>query len=422
MPLTYIFSLLAIGLVLLVATLGSGWIARLPLSSALVYLIVGVLLGPYGIGLVQMRPEALMVQRLMEFVVIVSVFGCGLKMNRALKPSAWQSPIRLLGLLMPFSIVAIALSTHWLLGLNWGAAILLGAILAPTDPVLASEVQLAHVEDADELRFGLTSEGGLNDSLAFPFVYFGLFALKDSQWENWFVTWALVDFIWAIAAGIVMGIGVAKAVVWLDHRIQRRQPADDLMEDIVALSTILLTYSLTELVNGYGFLAVFIAGVVVQRNYYCDPNKRLAQLKFTEQMEKLLEVAAMIILGSLLLVDPILRYAPEGLLTAALLILLIRPLGALLSLCGSGMPLPTRGLFGWFGIRGVGSLYYLTYALGKGLSGDTAERLSWITYIVVVTSIIVHGVSASPLMEWYEHDFKSDPPLETDPIARLEDR
>lgn len=117
--------------------------------------------------------------------------------------------------LMPISIVAIAAVGHWLMGMSWGAAVLLGAILAPTDPVLASEVQLADIEDEDELRFGLTSEGGLNDALAFPFVYFGLHWLKEPNWETWFKQWVLVDLIWAIAAGVVMGIVVANVIFGL---------------------------------------------------------------------------------------------------------------------------------------------------------------------------------------------------------------
>ncbi|MGC1246485.1 MAG: sodium:proton antiporter [Spirulinaceae cyanobacterium] len=400
---TYILNLLVIGLLLLVVTLGSDWISsRLPLSFALIYLVVGIGLGPYGFGLIELRPDTEFIERLAEFVVIISVFGCGLKMNRPLKFQDWQTTARLIGFLLPLSILAVAASGHWLLGLGWGSAILLGAILAPTDPVLASEVQLGEVKDKDELRFGLTSEGGFNDSLAFPFVYFGLYAIKDNNWENWLRQWLIIDLIWAIIAALVMGIVVAKSVIWIDERFQRFHPINAMMEDFIALSTVLLTYSLTELVNGYGFLAVFVAGFVVQRKYYANQKKRLAQLEFIEQIEKLLEVATILLLGSLLLVEPILKYGTQGLLVAGLLIFLIRPIGVLLSFLGSNLPTKTHLLFGWFGIRGIGSLYYLTYAMGQGLEGEVAEQLAWITYIVVVSSVILHGISATPLMSWYE--------------------
>jgi NhaP-type Na+/H+ or K+/H+ antiporter len=400
---TYIIDLLVIGLLLLLVTSGSGWIARLPLSHALIYLLVGLALGPYGFGLIHFRPNAEFIERFTEFGVIVSLFGCGLKMNRPLKFWHWQTTARLIGFLMPISIGLIALVGHWLLQMDWGEAILLGAILAPTDPVLASEVQLGDPKDKDELRFGLTSEGGFNDALAFPFVYFGLHAIEDSNWDNWLRDWILVDLVWAIAIAIVTGLVVSKGVVWLDHQIQKKQPAEAAFENFLTLSTILLAYSVTEMVNGYGFLAVFVAGYFTQSSYYSEQEKRHEELEFTKQVEKLLEVGIMILLGTLLLVEPIVTYSGQALLVAILLFFIIRPLGTWLSLLGSRLSFKTRLLLGWFGIRGVGSLYYLTYAFGYGLKGNMGEQIAWITYIIVILSIIIHGVSATPLMNWYRH-------------------
>ncbi|MGJ5676595.1 MAG: cation:proton antiporter [Nostochopsis sp.] len=409
----YIIDLLIIGLLLLFVTLGSGWIARLPLSFALIYLVVGILLGPYGFGLIQLRREEIfnaeLLERLAEFVVIISVFSCGLKIVRPISWKSWNLTTRLIGLLMPISIFGLAIVGKFFLGMNWGEAILLGAILAPTDPVLASEVQLTDTSDQDELRFGLTSEGGLNDALAFPFVYFGLYALKDSNWNNWLKFWISVDVIWAITVGIMMGFLVAKAVVWIDKKVQKHRRPDELMEDFIAISTILLTYSLTEIVNGYGFLAVFIAGLVIQRSYK-DKEKTLAKLEFIERLEKLLEIGTILLLGSILLFKPILYYANQSLLVIVLLFFVIRPLGVWLSTIGHrpssmrrrSLHPGSRWLIGWFGIRGVGSLYYLAYAFGKGLEGQVAEKISWITYTTIVVSVIVHGVSATPLMNLYE--------------------
>jgi sodium/hydrogen antiporter len=397
----YILQLFVIGSLLLFVTLGSGWISRLPLSYALIYLLVGIFLSPYGVNLIQLRPEAEFLERVAEFVVLISLFSCGLKMNRPLKTWAWNSTIRLIGLLMPITIFAVAAIAHFFLGFDWGAAILLGAILAPTDPVLASEVQISDPDDKDELRFGLTSEGGLNDALAFPFVYFGLYWLKDNTWQNWFTQWVAVDVIWAIAAGFGMGIIVSRAVVWLDKKVQRIVEFDSLMEDFIALSMILLTYSLTELVNGYGFLAVFVAGVVTQKTYH-DPEKKFSQLEFTETIEKLLEVGTILLLGSLLRVEPILRFLPQGLLIAGTLIFLIRPLGAWICTTGEDYSPLRRLLFGWFGIRGVGSLYYLAYSLGSGLKGEIGEQIAWITFITVIISVVLHGVTSTPLMNRYE--------------------
>ncbi|PAX53330.1 cation:proton antiporter [Brunnivagina elsteri] len=411
----YIIDLFVIGLLLLMVTLGSGWISRLPLSFALIYLVVGIGLGPYGFGIVQLRTSgtfnAEFLERISELVVIISVFSCGLKIVRPLTLRTWDITIRLIALVMPITIFALALVGKFLLGMDWGGAILLGAILAPTDPVLASEVQLTDIKDKDELRFGLTSEGGLNDALAFPFVYFGIYAIKDNNWNNWLKSWVAVDVIWAIVTGIVMGIVVAKIIVWLDRRLQRIRRADEIMEDFVAIGIILLTYSLTEFVNGYGFLAVFVAGIVTQRSYR-NPEQPLAQLEFIERIEKLLEIGTILLLGSILLAKPMMSYAFQSLTVIVLLFLVIRPLGAWISTIGKGsvnssrrkMDVRTRLLLGWFGIRGVGSLYYLAYAFGNGLKNELGEQIAWITYTTIVVSVILHGISSTPLMNWYERD------------------
>ncbi|UBF26852.1 sodium:proton antiporter [Kovacikia minuta CCNUW1] len=407
----YILDLLVIGLLLLGVTLGSGWIGRLPLSYALIYLVVGIILSPYGFNLVQVRPETEFLERLTEFVVLVSLFSCGLKMNRPVKAWAWNSTIRLIGFLMPISIFAIAAIGHWIFKLEWGIAILLGAILAPTDPVLASEVQLYDPQDRDELRFGLTSEGGLNDALAFPFVYFGLRWLKDDNWQSWFGQWVAVDLLWAIAAGILMGIGVARGICWIERRLEKYRPVDELMEEFVGLSTILLTYSLTELVHGYGFLAVFVAGIVMRYNCL-EPERSASRLQFMERLEKLTEIGTILLLGALLRFEPMVRFAAPALLVMASLLFIIRPIGAWISTIGSPIHPATRWLFGWFGIRGVGSLYYLTYAMGNGLRDEPGELIAWITFITVAISVTLHGISSTPLMKWYERNIEGNNRLE----------
>lgn len=398
---TYILDLLVIGILLFTVTLGSGWITRSPFSFAFIYLIAGIGLSPYGFNLIQIRPGAGFLEKVTEIVVLISLFSCGLKMNRPLNFHAWGSTVRLIGLLMPISIFAVAALGHWVLKLSWGEATLLGAILAPTDPVLASESQLNHPDDQDGLRFGLTSEGGLNDALAFPFIYFGLHWLEDDNWQDWFVQWVAIDLIWAIAAGIGMGILIARGAVWVDQHVQKRLPVSEAMEDFVALSIILITYAATELVNGYGFLAVFVAGIATQY-FYRNREKRLAQLEFIEQFEKLAELGMILLLGSMLRVEPMLRFAAPTLMVGGLLLLVIRPIGAWISTIGAGYEPDKRWLFGWFGIRGVGSLYYLFYAMGGGLQGDVAEMIAWITLGTVVLSILIHGTSATPVMKWYE--------------------
>jgi NhaP-type Na+/H+ or K+/H+ antiporter len=198
-----------------------------------------------------------------------------------------------------------------------------------------------------------------------------------------------------------MGALVPRAIVWLDRRLQRVRPVDALMEDFVALSIVLLTYSLTELIYGYGFLAVFVAGIVAQRSYR-NPEKRLSQLEFTETIEKLMEVGTILLLGALLRVEPLIRFSTQGILIAGLLLFAIRPLGAWVSTIGENYSPTRRWLFGWFGIRGVGSIYYLSYALGAGLQGEVGEQIAWITFITILVSVVLHGTSSTPLMNWYD--------------------
>lgn len=398
----YIVNLFAIGLLLLTVTVGSSIIARLPLSYALIYLIVGVLLGPYGIHFIQLELSDEWLERLFEMVVIVSLFSCGIKMNRRLNVWSWQSTARLIGILMPISIFAIALVGHFLLNWNWGLAILIGAILAPTDPVLASEVQITHLNDRNELRFGLTSEGGLNDALAFPFVYFGLHWIQNNHWQDWITSWFGIDVIWAIAAGIASGIIVTQGIHWLELKFRQTHGVEEEMGHLIALAKILLAYSLTEVINGYGFLAVFIAGFTVRTESNLNSETRMSQLRFAEQLEKLLEVGTILLLGALLRIEPMLKYARVALFIAGLLFFVIRPIGAWISTAGDRLNPVTRLLFGWFGIRGIGSLYYLAYALGEQIPESDKTLISWITLITIVTSIILHGITATPIMKWYE--------------------
>jgi len=402
LPEAYILGLLVIGGVLLTVGWGSEWIMRLPLSYAILYLVMGVVLGPYGIGLIPLQPSKAFIERFTEFVVIVSLYNCGLKINRPLKRHLWESTIRLIGLLMPLSILAVAAVGHWWVQLPWGAALLLGAVLSPTDPVLASEVQLDHPEDPNELRFGLTSEGGLNDALAFPFVYFGLNWIQYPNLDTWFRQWVAIDLLWAIGVALAMGYGIARAGIWVNHQIRQARGLNDVMADLVAIGIILLTYGSTEVVNGYGFLAVFVAGYVVQQKG-CYPDQRRSQHQFSTQIEKLLEIGAILLLGALLRIDQVTQFLPQALIVAGLLFFVIRPVGAWVSTIGGHFHPGTRLLFGWFGIRGIGSIYYLSYAVTHDLPEALLAPLRWIVYLTVLLSIIIHGISATPLVNWHEH-------------------
>jgi NhaP-type Na+/H+ or K+/H+ antiporter len=331
------------------------------------------------------------------------------------------------------------------LGLSVGAAVLLGGILAPTDPVLASDVQVETAMDRDRLRFALTGEAGLNDGTAFPFIMLGLGLLGAHEIGVFGWRWVTVDLVWAVGAGLAVGwlVGTLTGRLVLYLRRTHREAVG--LDDLLALGVIALAYGLALLVAGYGFLAVFAAGLAVRRverrettrgkaavtapadvraaaasatltthrpaGTSTTDKERLATdestapaymaeaaLGFTEQLERLAELAVVLLLGSMLGPDT-LRW--DALWFALLLFLVIRPVALAIGAPMRGSPAPQRLLASWFGIRGIGSLYYMFFALVHAVPATLGERLVATTFTIVATSIVLHGVSVTPLMTWY---------------------
>lgn len=420
---------LAVGALLIATALAGTRVRRLPLSTAMIYLAIGIVIGGEGLGLVLLDPVAgaALVHRLAEVAVIVSLFTAGLKLRVALDDRRWWVPVRLAAVSMLLTVGLVALFGATVLGLPLGAAVLLGAIVAPTDPVLASDVQLEHPDDDDLLRFGLTGEAGLNDGSAFPFVILGLGLLGvPGTASSWWV-WLARDVVWAVAGGLAIGAAmgtlVARAVLFL-----RREHQEALgFDDFVALGLIAASYGAATLAHTYGFLAVFAAGVALRgvearasgdrpvqevvdqahvgetHEIAVDPQRgpaymAQAVLGFNEHVERLGEVAVVLMVGGML--TPWLVTAEAWWLTSVLL-LVIRPVSVLLGLAGSGATWRQRGFMAWFGIRGIGSVYYLGWAIEHGLDPTLATQLSGLVLVVVATSIVVHGITVTPLMRRY---------------------
>lgn len=366
-------------------------------------------------------------ERIAEVAVLVSLFTAGLKLRIPLGDRRWLLPLRLAVVSMTVTVGLIALAGVYLLGLPLGAAVLLGAILAPTDPVLASDVQVNHAWDRDRVRFGLTGEAGLNDGTAFPFVLLGLglLGLHDLGVAGW--RWWTIDIGWAVAAGIgtgwVLGGGAGRAVLHLRRRHREAVGLDDFL----TLGLIALSYGVADLIGGYGFLAVFVAGVSLRRvemresgeasreelrsrrkdveedMLATDPQTAPAHLtrqvlRFNEHVERIGEVAVVLVLGSLLSGAVL---TPDGWWFVPLLFGLVRPLAVWVGLLGSRVGRHQRWLVGWFGIRGAGSVYYLAYALTHGLPEPLGGELTRLTLTAVAVSIVVHGISVTPLMNVY---------------------
>jgi NhaP-type Na+/H+ or K+/H+ antiporter len=417
-----------IGLLLVAMALGGSVLKRLPLSTSLLYLGVGFGLGRLGLGHLHPLDHAALLERVTEVAVILSLFSTGLKLRLPLKDREWRVALRLALGAMVLTVALVALVGVGGLGLSLGAAVLLGAILSPTDPVLASDVQVSHAHDQDRLRFGLTGEAGLNDGTAFPFVMLGLGLLGLHEVGAGFWRWVALDVLWAAAAGLgvgaLLGDQVGRLVLYL--RKHHREAVG--LDELLALGLIALSYGVALLVKGYGFLAVFAAGLALRRierqHTGTRPAKEVeeaaqgkdkmeaatspehapaymanAVLGFNEALERISEVAVVVLLGLLLASRPPAR---EVLWLAPLLFFVLRPLSVWLSLLGSRSDRHQRVLMCWFGVRGIGSLYYLFYAIEHGVEHALADRLLSLVLGVVAVSVLVHGISVTPLMKRYE--------------------
>lgn len=434
-----------LGILLLILALASAYLRWLPVTTSLIYLGFGLLIGQLGIGLWEM--EFLLIagwmEHLTEVVVLVSLFVSGLKLRMPLGHPAWRSTYILAGPVMLACIAGVALFCHYLLGLGWGLAVLTGAILAPTDPVLASLVQVNNSRDSDHVRYGLSGEAGFNDGTAFPFVVLGLLLIEQETLAlGWVGEWALHRLVWAVPAGLLFGYMLGKLIGKLAIYL-RTQHADTSMSpnDSLALALIALAYVGAELIGAWGFLAVFAAGLGLRRAEvsvakksetpseeliaHAVPHvvegglsprelplegKRIDEpkvaagvmmgdiLTFGGQLERSLEVLLVTMLGVLVSAHWDWRAVP----LALALFLLIRPLSVWLLMPRRYLDRSQLLTVGWFGIRGIGSLYYLSYAVTHGLMPDEAEQVIQLVIPVVALSILIHGLSTQPLLRRYE--------------------
>jgi NhaP-type Na+/H+ or K+/H+ antiporter len=387
---------LIIGSLLIAMALSGSLLKRLPISNAMLYLGVGYGLGPAGLGVMAPHPfeDAATLERMAEISVLISLFATGLKLGLPLSHRHWHLPVRLAFTAMALTIAFIALAGVFGFGFPLGGAVLLGAILAPTDPVLASEVQVENLHDRDRLRFSLTGEGSLNDGAAFPFVMLGLGLLGLYDLGAWGMRWWALDGLWPIGGGLliggILGALIGKLVVYLRTRHQEAVGLDEFL----ALGLIALTYGVAQISHAYGFLAVFAAGLALQRvgeqqvppdlptqtvqatageelatdSEHAGAYMRQAVQGFNEQLERIAELTVVLVIGAML---PTIRVPGAAVWFIPLLFLVLRPAAVALGLLGSPASRQQRFFMAWFGIRGIGSLYYRAYAL-------TGRRLLWL--------------------------------------------
>ncbi len=435
-PLPFLYWVAIVGGLLLVLALTSAYVRRLPVSTSTIYLILGVGASPVGLGWlrIDVGAAARWFERVTEVGVLLALFVGGLKLRLPPSDRRWVPAYLLAGPVMVVSIGAVAWLAHALLHLDVATSLLLGSVLAPTDPVLASAVSLNDSRDRDRMRYGLSGEAGLNDGMAFPFVVLALGLYEHGGAGAWLGEWAAQRLLWAVPAALIVGYLFGNRVGRLAMALRHRTRDNGSPTDFLALAIIALSYVLAEVIGAWGFLAVFAAGVglrsaetavIAERPHprvhgehppaehlvpaIVDP-KALEEpavaagavvsetTTFGDTAERMVEMTLVLVVG-VALAD---HFDWRGVPIALVLFFVIRPLATWLVLKRTRTRPLQRALLGWFGIRGIGSLYYLSYALRHGVTGTAARDVVDIALTVIAMSIVVHGISATPVLAFYE--------------------
>lgn len=402
----YIVVLSGFGVVVLLTAWLPMVLKELPLSLPIFCVALGALVFAFpDLPGVMPHPneELAIVERLSEFVVIISLMGAGLKIDRPFGWGRWRFTWRLLGLAMPLTILGLAWLGTSLLGLSLAAAVLLAGALAPTDPVLASDVQVGPPGDSeeDEVRFTLTSEAGLNDGLAFPFILLAISLTREESLTG-VAEWFAYAVVWKIAAGIAMGYAIGRALGWLTFHLPNRAKLSRTGAGFVALGITCIAYGLTEMVRGYGFLAVFVAALALRAT---QPEHEYHQKlhDFAEELERLMMMVLLVLLGGAMTGGDLFSALTwQAAVFGLLALFVIRPLAGWIGLIGTDPPLGEKAAISFFGIRGLGSIYYLAYALNHA-DFDNADLLWSTAGFIILVSIVLHGITVTPAMRHLDH-------------------
>jgi NhaP-type Na+/H+ or K+/H+ antiporter len=395
---TYHFLLTAFGLAVLLAY----WIPRLfsarePAAAGLL-IALGLIIFGWAPGV----PEALNPTSIpapweivSELCVIVGLFGVGLRIDRLSDFSRWWPTVRLLAIAMPLTILAVAAFGWWLGAMTLGGGLLLGAVLSPTDPVLAGDLQVGRPNEGREhiVRRTLTGEAGLNDGLAFPFVYLAIAIASTGGLDMaGLAEWFGRDVVYRIVIGVLSGLCIGRVLGFLLFELPRENALAKTEAGVFAMAGVFLAYGFTELLEGYGFIAVFIAGVTLRRTE-SDHDCHTRLHNFSESIEHALTAVLLVALGASL---PALLAGLtfSSIAIAVALIVLIRPLIGWLSLTGTQLKGRQRFVVAFYGVRGVGSIYYLSYACSHMDLQNEAELWA-VTALAIALSTVLHGFSAA---------------------------
>jgi NhaP-type Na+/H+ or K+/H+ antiporter len=400
------------GLLIAVALLGRQ-LERLPVSPAIVYLLAGLLLGPAALDALALHPLQHLewLEVLGEVALLIALFGAGMRLRMPFTDLRWRLPLRLATRCMAVTVVGVALFAWLLLDFDAGLALILGGALAPTGPVLASELQLRGALDHDRLHFDLMAEGGLNIGLAFPFVSLGLGVLGAGEADFSLWRWLTIDVFWSVAGGLAIGFVVGAAVAAGGRSLRARFSHAVVFDEFLLLGVMAVSYGAASGIHAQELLAVFAAGLALRRadeidalGAAGDPRK----LPLTPDMlgvigrcERMAEVAIALLVGVMISSG---YWSVMGLAVAGILFVVVRPLSVRAAVVGAP-PAPVQlGLLGWFGIRRTGPFYYGLFAVSIGsdqILHAEAEQLLSCIFTVIASSILVHGIPAGPLVELY---------------------
>ncbi|SKB84063.1 cation:proton antiporter [Dyadobacter psychrophilus] len=406
---SYMITLTIIG----IATLGMAWMPSFTkttgISDSVVYVVLGVIVYELLDILPNPNPLAFNVQtiHLTEMVVIISLMGTGLKIDKPFSFKAWSVPFRMLTITMVLCIASVSFIAYYFLQFDLASALLLGAVLAPTDPVLAADVQVGPPMEQikDEVRFSLTAEAGMNDGMAFPFTWLAIL-LAGSATGNFgevLGEWFQIDLAFKIVAGIALGLFLGWILAYLIFNFSEKRKSISLNDGFIAVAAALAIFGLVELIGGYGFVAVFVAAVTM-RNYELNHQFHKDLHSFSDQTERILVAIVLLIFGGSI-VHGILDYLTwQYALLSVFFLLVIRPVSSLIALIGTKLHFKERMGIGFYGIRGVGSFYYLAFALNKEPFMMGKELWSTVSFIVLL-SVAMHGLTATHVMSSLEKKF-----------------
>ncbi|RZJ72108.1 MAG: sodium:proton antiporter [Flavobacterium sp.] len=395
-------------LLMLIAGLASIGMAFIPslarkvrMSYSIVYVAIGALLyliWPKILPSPLPQKDNALVVHLTELIVIISLMGTGIKIDRNFSFRKWSTPLRLILIAMVMSILISALLGIFVLGMSVAAALLLAAVLAPTDPVLAADVQVGPPNERgkSEPRFALTSEAGLNDGLAFPFTWLAIVVASEGITTSSIWHWGWFYLVYKIAAGLIIGWLCGKLVGYLVFSISEKYRLLKPSDGFLAISLTLVTYATAEALHAYGFIAVFIAGLAL-RHYEKTHDYHRQLHSFTDQMERMLLAVLLIFFGGSLVGGILAPLTFKMAMVSLAFVMLVRPVTSYFSLLGNPTPLKEKLAISFFGIRGMGSIYYLAFAFGE-VKFDHQEELWAIVAFTILISIVLHGLSATPVM------------------------